>query len=438
MTRPGTVPLLLRGGRVIDPAQGLDGPADVLLADGRVAAVGAGLAAPEGARVVDCGGLVVAPGFIDLHVHLREPGQEHKEDIASGTRAAAAGGFTTVVCIPNTRPVLDTRAAIEFVRRRAAEVGVTNVLPMGAVTRGQHGKELADIGELAEAGAVAVTDDGNPVENGDLMRNALRYAAHFGLPVASHAEVPELTAGGVMHFGDESSRLGLRGIPSASEAAAVARDLLLAELTGGRLHVMHVSAAETVDLLRWGKARGIRVTAEVTPHHLVLTDAAVGRMAYDPCTKVNPPLRTERDRQALIAGLLDGTIDCLATDHAPHHADDKDVEYEYAAFGISGLETAVGLCLTHLVGAGILDLPGLVARFTAAPARVLGLAKGTLAVGADADVTVLDPGRAVVVDPARFYSKGKNTPFAGARLIGGPVMTIVGGRVVMEDGRVVV
>lgn len=443
----GAPRLILRGGRVIDPARGFDEVCDLVLEGGRVAAAGRGLAPQEGeVRVVDAAGKLVVPGLIDLHVHLRTPGQEWKEDIASGTRAAAAGGYTTVCCMPNTRPPLDTGALVEWVRRRAAEEGAARVLPVGCITRGQEGRELAEIGEMAAAGAVALSDDGRSVMNGEVMRCALEYARMFDLPVSVHEEDEHLAAGGVMHRGAVSAALGLRGQPSEAESVLVARDLLLAERTGGHVHIAHVSTAAAVDLIRRAKARGVRVTAEVTPHHLVLTDAAVrgggaeGAPAYDTHAKCNPPLRSEADRRALLEGLADGTLDAVATDHAPHARDDKDVEFDRAAFGISGLETALGLILTEVVGRGHLSLAAAVERLTAGPARAFRLAGGglrglgTLAPGAPADVTVIDPDLEWVVEPAAFASKGRNTPFAGRRLRGRAVLTVLEGRVTHDAG----
>ena len=422
--------VLLRGGRVVDPSQGIDARLDVLLQEGRVARLGEKLSA-KGARTIDVKGLVVAPGFIDLHVHLREPGREDKETIATGTRAAAAGGFTAVCAMPNTLPVNDsagiTRAILE--KAQAAGSGV-RVHPIGAITKGSQGEELAEYADLKEAGCVAVSDDGRPVVSARLMRRALEYAGGFDLPVIDHCEDATLSERACMNEGLVSTLLGLRGAPWVSEAMVVERDVLLAELTGGRIHIAHASTAASVDAIRRGKARGVRVTAEATPHHLLLTDYLVKDSGYDTSTKMNPPLRSERDRMALLEGLRDGTIDCIATDHAPHTVDDKRVPYEEAAFGIVGLETAVALALDRLVGGGHVDLPQLVGLLSTNPARALVLPGGTLAPGAPADVTVLDMRRRRNVDPERFASKGRNTPFGGWSLTGGPALTIVGGRVV--------
>jgi len=426
--------LLLAGGRVVDPSQQLDATLDVLLKDGVVERLGEDLKARDAERI-DAKGLVVCPGFIDLHTHLREPGREDKETIATGTRAAAAGGFTAVCAMPNTNPVNDTAGITRAIVEKARAEGAVRVYPIGAITRGQQGVELAEYGDLQEAGCVAVSDDGKPVASARVMRRALEYARAFGLVVIDHCEEPTLAEQACMNEGPVATRLGLRGAPSAGEAIMVERDVLLAELTSGRVHIAHLSAAGSVDAVRRGKARGVLVTAEVTPHHLFLTDAAVSEAAYDTSTKMNPPLRSESDRKAVIEGLRDGTIDCIATDHAPHTVDDKNVEYDQAAFGIVGLETAVPLCLDRLVGAGLVTLPQLVALLSTRPARVLGLPGGTLAPGSPADVTVLDLGKRRAVDPKHFESRSRNTPFAGWTLRGWPALTIVGGRVVWKDPR---
>jgi dihydroorotase len=425
--------LLLKGGRVVDPSRGKDGVLDVLLDGGKVGAVGARVAA-RGAEVIDAKGLVVCPGFIDVHTHLREPGREDKETIASGTRAAAAGGFTAVCAMPNTDPVNDTAGITRAILDKARAEGVVRVYPIGAITRGQKGEELAELGDLREAGCVAVSDDGKPVASARMMRRALEYAKGFGLVVIDHCEEPTLAEAACMNEGPVATLLGLRGAPAAGEAIMVERDVLLAELTGGRVHIAHLSAAASLDAVRRGKARGVKVTAEVTPHHLLLTDAAVRDKGYDTRTKMNPPLRAESDRAAMLEGLRDGTIDCIATDHAPHTEDDKNVEYDQAAFGIVGLETAVPLCLDRLVAAKVVGLARLVELLSTNPARVLGLPGGTLAPGSPADVTVLDLKARRSVDPARFASKSRNTPFGGLTLRGWPAMTIVGGRVVWKAG----
>jgi dihydroorotase len=421
--------LLIKGGRVIDPAIRLDDDRDVLVAEGTVQEVGKRIAA-RGGEVIDAAGLVVCPGFIDAHTHLREPGREDKETIATGTRAAAAGGYTAVCAMPNTEPVNDTAGITRLILERAREAAAVRVYPIGAISRGSRGEELAEYGDLRDAGCVAVSDDGRPVASARMMRRALEYAQSFDLPVIDHCEEPTLFQGASMNEGPVSTLLGLRGAPSAAEAIAVERDVLLAELTGGRLHIAHVSAAASVDAVRRGKARGVRVTAEATPHHLLLTDEEVRKSEYDTATKMNPPLRSEADRQAVLEGLRDGAIDCIATDHAPHTVDDKKVEFDQAAFGIVGLETAVGLCLDRLVAAGIIDLHRLVQLLSAGPAAVLGLPGGSLDPGFPGDVTILDPRRKWRVDPERFASKGRNTPFRGWTLTGAPAVTIIAGRVV--------
>ena len=426
--------LLLKGGRVIDPAQGLDATLDVMIAEGTIEEVGPRVQ-PRGAQVLDMKGLVVCPGFIDIHTHLREPGREDKETIATGTRAAAAGGFTAVCAMPNTDPVNDTAGITRAIVEKARAEGAVRVYPIGAITRGQQGEELAEYGDLKEAGCVAFSDDGMPVASARVMRRALEYAKAFGLAIIDHCEEPTLAEKACMNEGPVSTVLGLRGQPAAGEAIMVERDVLLAELTGGRVHVAHLSAAASVDAVRRGKARGVRVTAEATPHHLFLTDEAVRETGYDTNTKMNPPLRSEADREAVVAGLRDGTIDCVATDHAPHTVDDKKVEFDQAANGVVGLETAVALCLDRLVGAGLVELPHLVALLSANPARVLGLPGGTLAPGSPADLTVLDLAKKRQVDPSRFESRSRNTPFGGWILKGWPAMTIVGGRVAWKDAR---
>jgi dihydroorotase len=426
--------LLLKGGRLLDPGRHLDEPGDVLIADGLLVDVGPKLAG-RGAEVVDAAGLVVCPGFIDVHTHLREPGREDKETIATGTRAAAAGGYTAVCAMPNTEPVNDTAGITRAILDRARAEGAVRVYPIGAITRGSRGEELAEYGDLREAGCVAVSDDGRPVASARMMRRALEYARAFDLPVIDHCEEPTLSQGASMNEGPVATLLGLRGAPAVSETVVVERDVLLAELTGGRVHIAHLSTAGAVEAVRRGKARGVNVTAEATPHHLLLTDQAVKDSEYDTATKMNPPLRAEADRRAVLQGLEDGTIDCIATDHAPHTLDDKRVEFDQAAFGIVGLETAVSLCLDRLVRPGLLALGSLVRLLSTNPARVLSLPGGALVPGAVADLTLLDLDRRVRVDPDRFESKGRNTPFAGFSLRGGPALTVVAGRVVWKAPR---
>ena len=420
--------LLLRGGRLLDPSQCLDGPGDLLLADGRVARVGGVIEVGEDVEVIDCTGTVVAPGFVDVHCHLREPGREDVETISTGARAAVAGGFTVVCAMPNAEPVTDNQAAVGFIIRQGVRAGAARVHPIGAISVGQRGEALAEFGEMVGAGAVAVSDDGRPVASAHLMRTALEYAQTFGIPVIDHCEEPTLANGGAMNEGVVSARLGLKGIPAEAEEVMVARDILLARLTGGHVHLAHVSTRGSVELIRWGKDQGVHVTAEVTPHHLTLTDEAVE--GYNTHAKMNPPLRTAADVAALQEALRDGTIDMIATDHAPHHYDAKEREFADAPFGIVGLETALALAVTELVGRGVLDLPTLVERMSLAPARVFNLPAGLLQAGAPADITVFDPARPWTVDPARFISKGRNTPYAGWTLRGRAVCTVVGGRVV--------
>ena len=421
-------PLLLRGGRLLDPSQRLDEAGDLLLADSKIARVGGTIDECENAEVIDCAGAVVGPGFVDVHTHLREPGREDVETIQTGARAAAAGGFTVVCAMPNTEPVTDNQAAVGFIIRQGARAGAARVHPIGAISVGQKGESLAEFGEMVGAGAVAVSDDGRPVASAHLMRTALEYAQSFGIPVIDHCEEPTLSAGGTMNEGVMSARLGLKGIPAEAEEVMVARDILLARLTGGHVHLAHVSTRGAVDLIRWGKDQGVNVTAEATPHHLTLTEQAVE--GYNTHAKMNPPLRTAADVSALQAALRDGTIDIIATDHAPHHYDAKEREFADAPFGIVGLETALGLAVTDLVERGVLDLAMLVERMALAPARVFNLQPGTLRTGSPADISVFDPAHEWTVDPARFLSKGRNTPYAGRTLRGRAVCTVVGGRVV--------
>jgi dihydroorotase len=422
-------PLIIRNGRVIDPTQRLDGQMDVLLVDGNVAQLGANLQHDD-ATVFDATGCIVCPGLIDVHVHLREPGGEHKETIKTGARAAAAGGFTAVCAMPNTDPPIDDPASVGYVRAAGLRSGGARVYPVGCVSVGQKGERLTEIGEMVEAGAVAITDDGRPVGDAGLMRLALEYTQSFGIPVANHCEERSLSKGGSMNEGLVSTRLGLTGIPNAAEDVMIARDLILAELTGGRLHLQHVSTRYGVELVRQAKARGVRVTAEATPHHFCLTDDAVE--GYRTEAKVNPPLRAEMDRQAVVEGVRDGTLDVIAADHAPHHYDEKEQAFEDAPFGMVGLETALGLVLAKLVTPGVIGLADLVERMSCAPARAFSLPGGTLEVGSVGDVTVFDPNPLWTVDPARFLSKSKNTPFTGWQLQGQVRLTVVGGAVVWD------
>lgn len=439
---------LIRGGRLIDPAQGIDGVMDLLLEGGVVSGIARSIEPPEHARVIDAAGMVVCPGFVDVHCHLREPGFEDKETIATGTQAAARGGFTTLCAMPNTNPTMDTRATLEYVLRKAREEGAVRVLPIGSVTKRSAGRELAEMGELAEAGAIGFSDDGNPVADSNIMRQALSYSSALGLPVINHCEDPSLFEGGSMNEGWVSNRLGIKGIPNSAEDVMVGRDIALAELTGGRYHVAHISAAGALALVRRAKERGLdNVTCEVTPHHLTLTDEAALGMAgchapyapltpaaYDTHAKVNPPLRARADMEAMAQGLREGVIDFIATDHAPHNLTDKQCTFHEAAFGISALETALGQ-LMALVHGGQIGLPLLVEKLTSAPARFLRRNDiGALRRGAAADVAIIDPNAEWVVDTAQFASKGKNTPLEGARLRGRAHATLVEGEVVYGGG----
>jgi dihydroorotase len=421
--------LLIRGGRVVDPSQGLDGVHDVLVRDGLVVGVGS-----EGAQTIgkadetiDATGLVVCPGLVDMHVHLREPGREEDETIETGTRAALAGGFTSVACIPNTEPPIDTQSTVEFIHQKAARADTCNVFVVGCVSRDRAGKELADIGQLVEAGAVAFSDDGAPVYDAELMRRALEYCRMFDKPILAHEEVLELSHGGVMHEGLVSLVLGLTGMPAAAEEVMIGRDIALAEVTGGRLHVMHVSTAGGVALVRAAKARGARVTAEACPHHFTLTDECL--RGFDSNFKMSPPLRTAEDVEAIMAGIADGTLDCIATDHAPHAREKKMLELDRAPMGILGLETAVGLSVTRLVNTGRIGWPRLIEALSTLPARILGVNRGTLRPGAIADITLIDPNLVWQVDVQKFCSKSVNSPFHGWTLTGRAVATIVAGRI---------
>lgn len=428
--------ILIRGGRVIDPAQDLDQISDIWIRRGRIDAIQPSRTAPAGSNgllILEAAGLVVCPGLVDLHAHLREPGQEYKETIASGTRAAVRGGFTSVCSMANTTPPADNRAVIEYILRTARTSGAARVYPLATVTARMEGRQLTEMADLVEAGAIAFSDDGRPVTNSAVMRSALEYSKIVDRPIMVHEEDPDLTAGAVMNEGPVATRLGLKGWPGLAEELMIIRDLLLAEVTGGRLHLAHVTTSRGVELIRWARDRGIRFTAETTPHHLTMTDEWVAGwrpeghgIPYDTSTKVNPPLRSEADRQALIEAVRDGTLDLIGTDHAPHSEVDKLCEYDAAAFGITGFETALAalLALTH---AGDLPLPLLIRRLTWDPARAFGLAAGTLAPGAPADVCIFDPDARWRVDPSTFVSKGKNTPLAGQTLRGQVVATLVGG-----------
>ena len=423
-------PVLIRGGRIVDPTQTLDGVGDVLLQDGKVVATGQGIGTPDGATMIDATGLIVAPGLIDVHVHLREPGHEDRETIATGAASAVAGGFTGVCAMPNTDPVIDNQGAVGFVKAKGESAGLARVYPIGCVSVGQRGEQLAEFGEMVGAGAVAVSDDGHPVMSSHLMRTALEYAQTFGIPVADHCEDMTLAHGGQMHEGLVSTRLGLKGIPSAAEEIHVARDIILAELTGGHVHLCHMSTRGSVELIRRAKEKGLCVTAEAAPHHFTLThDRCEG---YDTNAKMNPPLREAEDRDAIRQALADGTLDCIATDHAPHHYDAKEREFDDAPNGIIGLETALSLALRELVAPGLLSLLTLIERMSVAPARLWHLPGGSLSPGTVADVVIFDPAAIWTVNPASFRSKSRNTPWGGEVLPGRVHWTLVGGRVVYQ------
>ena len=429
--------LLLKSGRVVDPANQRDGAFDVLIEDGVIARVGKDLPA-DGAAIMEIApGWIVAPGLIDVHVHLREPGQEHKETVATGAASAVAGGFTAVACMPNTEPVNDHAGITQFILKKAAEAGRARVYPIGAVSLGSKGEQLAELGEQKAAGCVAFSDDGRPVATALLMRRALEYAGMLNVPIVNHCEDPSLKGDGVAHEGYYASKLGLRGIPGVAESLMVERDVSLAELTGGHVHIAHMSARQSLRAVRAGKERGVRVTCEVAPHHFTLTDEALdGAIKYDTNLKMNPPLREVADRDAMLAGIADGSVDLIATDHAPHHADEKMLEFDRAPFGIVGLETAVSIVFDRLVHAGKISLARMIELLSVNPAAIFNLPGGSLAEGRPADVTVLAPDLAVTVQAAALKSKSKNTPFDGWELRGGVVATIVGGRAVYRNAGV--
>ena len=422
--------VLIKNGRVIDPSQSLDMVSDVYVQGDRVKEISERIDTPRKSdTVIDAKGQVVSPGFVDIHVHLREPGYEHKETIKTGCLAAAAGGFTSIVCMPNTNPINDNASVTEYILLKARTEGIVNVFPIGAITKGEKGEELADIGEMCEAGCVAISDDGMPVTDSGLMRKAMEYVRPFGIPVITHAEDTGLSAGGVMNEGFTSTELGLRGIPAASEEVGVVRDIILCELTGTPLHICHVSTKSSVRLVRAAKKRGAKVTAEATPHHFTLTDKEV--YGYNTNAKMNPPLRTQEDVDAIIEGIADGTIDVIATDHAPHSQDEKNVEFDLAPFGIVGLETALSLSL-ELVEKGIISLDEMIRKLTIVPSEIVGIERGTLAPGSIADLVVFDPERSRTIDPGEFLSKSRNTPFSGWELKGVVSNTIVSGKVVFS------
>lgn len=421
--------ILIKNGLVVDPANNIERIADLLIVDDVIKKVGENISDPD-AKVIDATGKVVAPGLVDLHVHFREPGLEYKEDITTGSKAAAKGGVTTVVCMPNTNPVIDNRALVEFVMNRGREEGLVNVLTTGCISKGQKGEELSEIGELKSAGAVGLTDDGRPVKSSSLMRKALEYAKMFDIPVMSHSEDLELVDNGSMNEGYMSTYLGLRGIPKAAESVAVSREILIAEEVGGRLHICHVSTKNSIEAIRQAKKRGVNVTAETAPHYFTLTDKACD--GFNTNAKMNPPLRDDEDVKAVIEGLKDGTLDAIATDHAPHHRDEKDVEFDQAYNGIVGLETSLALGVTYLVKTGKLTMSELIERMSLNPSRIIGIDRGTLSEGAKADVIIFDNDNKFKVDVSKFESKGKNSPYDGYELYGRVETTITSGKIVYQ------
>lgn len=425
--------LLIKGGRVINPETKFDQIADVLVEDGKITAIDKDIVA-EDAKVYDAAGKIVTPGLVDLHVHFREPGQEAKEDFESGTKAAAAGGFTTVCTMPNTKPVVDTAADVRSLEKRAEDVASVHVKIIGAVTKNQEGKELAELGDMIEAGAVAFSDDGHFDSTAKVLLNAFDYLHTFDKVIVNHDEEPSLVEDGVMNEGHRSAMLGMKGRPTVAEDIAVARDIMLAEYAGSRVHVAHISSARAVDIVRQAKKRGVKVTAEATPQHMTMTDECVN--LFDTSTKINPPLRAQKDCDALLEGLKDGTIDAIVTDHSPHAQEDKDREYLYAPSGFPGLETSLGIMLTDLYHAGKLDLPLIVSKMSYEPAKVFKLDAGTLTVGKNADITVIDPELSWTVDDSKFYTRGSHSPFVGRKLKGKAVLTVVDGKIVMQDGEV--
>ncbi len=422
--------LLIKNGHIIDAKSDLDAVLDLLAVDGKITEMAKGIE-EDGCEILDANGLYVLPGLVDAHCHLRDPGFEYKEDIESGTKSAAKGGFTSIACMPNTNPVADSEAVIKYIINKAKSDGYVNVFPIGAITKGQKGEELAEIGELKFAGAVAVSDDGKPVRSSSLMKKALQYASMFDITVISHCEDLDLAEEGVMNEGYTSTILGLKGIPAAAEETMVARELILAEYTGVSLHIAHVSTALSVEMIRNAKKRGVKVTCETCPHYFSLTDEAC--IGYDTSAKVNPPLRTARDVQAVIEGIADDTIDIIATDHAPHHADEKNVEFSLAANGLVGFETAVPLAVTHLVKPGIISMRKLVEKMSLNPARILSINKGSLEIGSTADITIIDINEETAIDVSKFQSKSKNSPFGGMKLSGTVHTTIVDGKVVVSE-----
>nr|WP_231036375.1 dihydroorotase [Pectinatus sottacetonis] len=425
---------MIKGGRVIDPANKIDKTADVLIENDKIAAVEENIVADD-AKVIDAAGKIVVPGLIDMHTHMREPGQESKEDFASGSRAAAAGGYTTIAAMPNTKPVVDNSILIKGLKQRAREDAVVNIEIIGALTKGQKGEELAEVGDMSQAGAVAFSDDGHYVQKANVLLNGLDYLKPFHKIIISHAEEPTLVEDGIMNEGKRSAMLGVKGRPAVSEDIAVMRDILLAEYADAPIHIAHISTRKAVDFVRQAKKRGVKVSAEVTPHNLTMTEDMVD--LTDSATKVNPPLRTDEDLAAMIEGLIDGTIDNIVTDHAPHAEEEKDREFRYAPSGFPGLETALGVLLTDLYHTGKVDLPLIINKMTAAPAELFGLDKGTLSKNAVADITIIDTEEQWTVDEDKFYTRGTHSPFAGRKLKGKPVMTIINGRIIMQDGIII-
>ncbi|QDR80992.1 dihydroorotase [Sporomusa termitida] len=425
--------LLIKGGRIINPAENMDVVGDILIENGKIAAIGSSCPA-AGAEIIDAAGLVVTPGLVDMHVHLREPGLEAKEDIASGTRAAAAGGFTTIACMPNTRPAIDSSIVVAGLTQRAKTEGVVKLKIIGALSKGLEGRELAEIGDMIESGAVAISDDGGHLDSTRLLKTGLEYTGMFGRPVITHSEDEGLANEGFMHEGAVSAVLGLKGRPAVAEDIAVARDIMLAEYANAPIHIAHVSSKGAVEIIRQAKQRGVKVTAEATPHHLTLTDEEL--RTFNTAFKVNPPLRSAEHVAALIDGLKDGTLDAIATDHAPHAFEEKDVEFRYAPSGFAGLETAVGVVLTGLYHTGKLTLPEIIAKLSYGPAKILGLDSGVLKVGAPADITIIDTEYKWAVDCIKFYTRGKHSPFESRNLKGKPLITIVNGSIIMQNGEV--
>ena len=426
--------LLLKSGRVVNPATNFNDMVDILIEDEKIVKIGADLQSDD-AEIFDATGLIIAPGLIDMHVHLREPGQEAKEDIGSGTRAAAAGGITTVACMPNTSPVIDNSVLVQGIAQRAQQDGVVKVKVVGALSKGQEGKELAEIGDMLEAGAVAITDDGHYVDSAKLLMNGLDYIARYDLPIISHAEDNTLTEDGVMHEGAVSAMLGMKGRPAVAEDIAVSRDILLAEYTNARIHIAHISSKGAVELVRQAKKRGVKVTAEVTPHHLTLTDEEIKN--FNVAAKVCPPLRSQDHVQAMVEGLKDGTIDAIVTDHSPHAFEEKDREFKFAPNGFTGMETSLGVILTNLYHTGIMTIDEIIEKMSVAPAKILKLGAGNIEIGKIADLTVIDTEKTWKVDSNKFYSRGKFTPYDGVELKGKAVATIVNGKIVMENGIIV-